>query len=266
MFVLLVFSTSLMAANVTIKAKNESLKSVLEKITQQTGYEFAYSNAINPNSIKVNVEVTNQDSDVFFKEFFSKYGIVYKVSGKTISLSKQDLANQQPQQKDLKDNQNVKISGVVLDENGASLPGVYVMVKGTKRGTTTDITGKYELDCTVGEKLEYSCMGFKNVEMTVSKSLNPFKNVVMAEDLVALEEAVVIGWDPYEANIEKFLERGEDIELTLVCSRRNTYGPLHLTPPIHSAYGPGHWVTGGAHWSDDYVLIDSGVFGLSVEG
>jgi hypothetical protein len=80
------------------------------------------------------------------------------------------------------------------------------------------------------------------------------------------EEAVVIGWDPYEANIEKFLERGEDIELTLVCSRRNTYGPLHLTPPIHSAYGPGHWVTGGAHWSDDYVLIDSGVFGLSVEG
>ena len=67
MFVLLVFSTSLMAANVTIKAKNESLKSVLEKITQQTGYEFAYSNAINPNSIKVNVEVTNQDSDVFLK-------------------------------------------------------------------------------------------------------------------------------------------------------------------------------------------------------
>ena len=194
MFVLLVFSSSLMAANVTIKAKNESLKSVLEKITQQTGYEFAYSNAINPNSIKVNVEVTNQDSDVFFKEFFSKYGIVYKVSGKTISLSKQDLANQQPQQKELKENQKVKISGVVIDENGTSIPGVYVMVMGTKRGTTTDITGKYELDCTVGEKLQYSCMGFKNVEMTVSKSLNPFKNVVMAEDLVALEEAVVIGY------------------------------------------------------------------------
>ena len=194
MFVLLVFSSSLMAANVTIKAKNESLKSVLEKITQQTGYEFAYSNAINPNSIKVNVEVTNQDSDVFFKEFFSKYGIVYKVSGKTISLSKQDIATQQPQQKELKENQKVKISGVVIDENGTSIPGVYVMVMGTKRGTTTDITGKYELDCTVGEKLEYSCMGFKNVEMTVGKSLNPFKNVVMAEDLVALEEAVVIGY------------------------------------------------------------------------
>ncbi len=194
MFVLLVFSSSLMAANVTIKANNEPLKSVLEKITQQTGYEFAYSNAINPNSIKVSVEVTNQDSDVFFKEFFTKYGIVYKIAGKTISLSKQEPTAQQPQQKDLKENQRVKISGVVFDENGASLPGVYVMVMGTKCGTTTDITGKYELDCTVGEKLQYSCMGFKNVEMIVGKSLNPFKKVVMAEDLVALEEAVVIGY------------------------------------------------------------------------
>ena len=73
--VLLVFSSSLMAANITIKANNEPLKSVLEKITQQTGYEFAYSNAINPNTLKVSVEANNQDSDAFFKEFFNKYGI-----------------------------------------------------------------------------------------------------------------------------------------------------------------------------------------------
>lgn len=189
--VLLVFSTSLMAADITIKANNEPLKSVLEKITQQSGYEFAYANAIDPN-LKVSVEATNQDSDVFFKEFFNKYGIAYKITGKTVSLSKMEQPAKQQQAQP--SGKNVKISGVVLDENGASLPGVYVMVMGTKRGTTTDITGKYELDCTVGEKLQYSCMGFKNVEMTVGKSLNPFRNVVMAEDLVALEEAVVIGY------------------------------------------------------------------------
>ena len=189
--VLLVFSTSLMAADITIKANNEPLKSVLEKITQQSGYEFAYANAIDPN-LKVSVEATNQDSDVFFKEFFNKYGIAYKITGKTVSLSKMEQPAKQQQAQP--SGKNVKISGTVIDENGASLPGVYVMVMGTKRGTTTDITGKYELDCTVGEKLQYSCMGFKNVEMTVGKSLNPFKNVVMAEDLVALEEAVVIGY------------------------------------------------------------------------
>lgn len=78
-------------------------------------------------------------------------------------------------------------------------------------------------------------------------------------------EEVVIGWDPYRANIEKWLAEDRDIEITLVCSRRNTYGPLHLVPAIQGAYGPPHWVTGGDNWSDDYVLIDSGIFGLSVE-
>lgn len=77
-------------------------------------------------------------------------------------------------------------------------------------------------------------------------------------------QEVVIGWDPYMANIEKWLKDDKDIEVTLVCSRRNTYGPLHLVPPIQGAYGPGHWVTGGNSWSDDYVLIDSGIFGLSI--
>ena len=78
------------------------------------------------------------------------------------------------------------------------------------------------------------------------------------------DESIVIGWDPYEADISKFLDRGEDIELTLVCSRRNTYGPLHLVPALQGAYGPGHWVTGGDNWSDDYVLIDSGVFKIAL--
>lgn len=193
-FVLLVFSSSLMAANITIKANNEPLKSVLEKITQQTGYEFAYSNAINPNTLKVSVEANNQDSDAFFKEFFNKYGITYKIVGKTVSLTMQDKVAEQPQQKSLQPNQKVKISGVVLDEHGAPLPGVYVSVLGTKRGTSTDIDGSYELECTVGEKLKYSYVGFKDKEMTIGKSLNPFRNVVMAEDAIALESAVIIGY------------------------------------------------------------------------
>ena len=186
----LAFSISLLAADISIKAKNEPLKKVLSQITAQTGYEFAYSEAVNPSAIKVNVNVDKKDVIKFFDEFFNEIGLSYKIVGKAVSLSPKNAAPQQASTNTGK----VKISGVVLDENGASLPGVYVMVMGTKRGTTTDITGKYELDCTVGEKLQYSCVGFKNVEMTIGRSLNPFKNVVMAEDLVALEDAVVIGY------------------------------------------------------------------------
>lgn len=190
MIVLLVFSSSLLAANITIKANNEPLKSVLERITQQTGYEFAYSNAINPNTFRVSVEATNQEHEVFFKEFFSKYGIAYKVEGKTVSLTMSEA--EQPLK--VGTNGKVKISGVVIDEAGSPLPGVYISVVGTKRGTSTDIDGQYQLECTSGEKLKYTYVGFKDKEMTVGKSLSPFKNVVMAEDAVALESAVIIGY------------------------------------------------------------------------
>jgi iron complex outermembrane receptor protein len=35
------------------------------------------------------------------------------------------------------------IKGRVLDESGQPLPGVTIIVKGTNKGTTTDIDGNY---------------------------------------------------------------------------------------------------------------------------
>ena len=56
-----------------------------------------------------------------------------------------------------------------------------------------------------------------------------------------------------------------DVELTLVGTRRNTFGPLHLVPAIDTAYGPGHFVTEGDSWDDDYVLIPSGLEGAALQ-
>ena len=42
--------------------------------------------------------------------------------------------------------QDRMVSGSVKDETGSTLPGVSVVVKGTTRGTTTDGSGKYQLN------------------------------------------------------------------------------------------------------------------------
>lgn len=41
-------------------------------------------------------------------------------------------------------------------------------------------------------------------------------------------------------------------------TRRNTFGPLHLVPMKSGAYGPGHWITGGRAFANDYQLWRSG--------
>ena len=71
------------------------------------------------------------------------------------------------------------------------------------------------------------------------------------------KDSILLGWDPYEADVTEAVKKGKDINVTLVCTRRNTFGPLHIVPLHHSAYGPGHFTTGGDSWTDEYNLIDS---------
>ena len=75
----------------------------------------------------------------------------------------------------------------------------------------------------------------------------------------------VLAWEPYEADITDEIKAGHDIEVTLVGTRRNTFGPLHLVPLYHGAYGPDHFVTGGSSWTDDYNLIPEHLGALTVK-
>ena len=68
----------------------------------------------------------------------------------------------------------------------------------------------------------------------------------------------VCGWDPYKADVTEAVKAGQSIDLCVVGTRKNVFGPLHQLPAIAGACGPGNFVTGGAAWTDEYVLIDSG--------
>ena len=75
----------------------------------------------------------------------------------------------------------------------------------------------------------------------------------------------ILAWEPYEADITDAVKNGADIDVVLVQTRRNLFGPLHLVPAIHGAYGPGHFVTGGDMWTDDYSFVASRLGELTVE-
>ena len=83
--------------------------------------------------------------------------------------------------------------------------------------------------------------------------------------VVCGDDQQIVAWDPYEADITDAVKRGSEIKIVLVETRRNLFGPLHLVPAIHGAYGPGHFVTGGDMWTDDYNLIPAHLGTLTVE-
>ena len=89
--------------------------------------------------------------------------------------------------------QNVQLSGTVKDEAGTPLLGVFIMIKGTQRGATTDTDGKYTLNANVGDVLDFTFLGMKTVQKKVTANTKKL-DVVMKDDVQELEEMVVTGY------------------------------------------------------------------------
>ena len=80
------------------------------------------------------------------------------------------------------------VSGIVSDNAGLPLPGVSVLIKGTKSGTQTDFDGKYSIKATPSQTLIFSYIGMKNQEITATSAKI---NVKLSSSTVELEGVVV---------------------------------------------------------------------------
>lgn len=88
--------------------------------------------------------------------------------------------------------QNVEVKGKVVDDINDPLPGVSVSIKGTTRGTITDVDGNYSIEVSRNQTLVFSLVGMTPQE--VAYTGQPAINVTLATDDKRLEEVVVIGY------------------------------------------------------------------------
>lgn len=80
------------------------------------------------------------------------------------------------------------VTGVVTDNSGMPIPGVNVLVKGTKLGTQTDFDGKFSISASPTQTLVFNYVGMKSQEIVASSATI---NVKMKDDAVELEGVVV---------------------------------------------------------------------------
>ena len=80
------------------------------------------------------------------------------------------------------------VSGTVSDNTGLPLPGVSVLVKGSKTGTQTDFDGKYSIKVAPSQTLVFSYIGMKTQEVKASSTT---VNVKLTSSAIELEGAVV---------------------------------------------------------------------------
>ncbi|MFY7910594.1 MAG: TonB-dependent receptor domain-containing protein [Emticicia sp.] len=183
----------LLEKKVSVNLQNVNMQDAISEIGKVADAKFFYSSKVILSDKKISLQVQNQRFSEVLSQVFSPLHISYKVYGNQIVL------NSVIEETKTQDHDNVMpampiadpISGKVISVKGETLPGVSIVVKGTKRGTSTEVDGSYKINASKGEVLQFSFVGYQNQEITVGD--NNEINVTLVEAASQLSEVVVIG-------------------------------------------------------------------------
>ncbi len=154
--------------------------------------------------------------------------------------------------------------GVKLDGNNCSLDylpqkiGCGNLYEYNLPFYTGEVT--YIINANHYKKINYQ----KNNSEKYFLNFKDFHGVLVKISSSSLKETLV-GWEPYEADITEAIEKNEDIYVTVVGSRRNVFGPLHLVPAEHQGYTPSSYETEGDNWSDAYSFARNSLDKISIK-
>ncbi|MDD7885390.1 TonB-dependent receptor [Flavivirga sp. 57AJ16] len=178
---------------ITLNLENVSVENVLNKIESLTEFKFFYFDHEIDYTKVVTIKAKNEKVSSILERLFANSNIKIEIYEKQIVLKKEDKApidniGNTPLQK-----QEHTITGTIEDINGQPLPGASILEKGTSNGTQSDFDGNFSI--TVSDKnavLIITYLGYSTKEIEVNgKSII---NVLLSENAADLDEVVIVGY------------------------------------------------------------------------
>ena len=184
--------------NLELTLNSTTVGAVIQSISEQTGYEFSYDEALlNKKISNVFVNLKNEHIEKVLKEVFKDTGISYKIVNNRVFLKdnsvKRNVRTEQVvnevQQKER------RISGVIVDEEGTSIIGANITLEGNSSvGTVTDANGRFVLsNISAGATLLVSYIGYLEQRIRVEDGKVSYQ-VTLHEDTQKLDEVIVVGY------------------------------------------------------------------------
>ena len=185
--------------NRTISVAGEQLElsRILSDIEKQANVKFVYSTKIKSTQ-RLSVSLNNRRLSAVLDQILKPIEVTYEVIENRILLKKvknekEVLPNGDASSLELFRNVDRNITGTVSDEKGVGLPGVSILVKGTQRGTNTDVNGNYRLSIPDDNIiLVFSFVGYLSQEINVANQTS--LTISLKPDTKSLEEVVVVGY------------------------------------------------------------------------
>ncbi|WP_165499777.1 SusC/RagA family TonB-linked outer membrane protein [Pedobacter frigidisoli] len=188
---LILLTTSLVrfsnAQTITLKVNQSSLRSILNKIEQQSGYDFWYNKGAISETEKISVDVKGQPLDVVLKIVFAQKKIGFEIVDKTIFLKP---LTENPKGNPTKTETNIE--GYVVDDQGKPIPNATIKVKGGDMMTIANGSGRFKIS-TMSDNgiLIATSLGYSQTEIPFSFN-NRVLNIILQSEENRLEDVQIV--------------------------------------------------------------------------
>lgn len=175
---------------VTLAFKEVPLSHVFKGIEKQTGLVFMYNTNQVKDNYRVSIYVKKEPLEDVLKQLLTPKGISWEFRMKTVVLKPEKPVvsiSSVPA-----DSAGNIVIGEVRDQNGVPLPGAFIIVKSTQKGTVSNEKGRFSLrNVPVGAMLQISYTGFTSKLIPASNT--PIQVKLSVADN-RLDETVVMAY------------------------------------------------------------------------
>jgi len=174
------------AQKVTLSTKKAPLKIVLARLSQQTGYDFVYTEQLLKTAGPVTIAVKNTELPDVLEQVFKEQPLSYILDSKTVILK----AREQSLFDRIRNKfEQIDVAGKVVDEDGRPIPGATIKVKGKSRIVISGLNGEFSLkNLDDTDVIQISYLGFDQREIKASASLN---NITLKAATSKLDEVQI---------------------------------------------------------------------------
>lgn len=172
---------------VSVKASNETARSLLKRIGKQLSVTFTYNSALLSRERRISLDSDSIELGTVLHQIFGA-GVEYQALNNQVIIAPATRSDSSTEYLAA-----IQVSGKVLDEQKQPLPGVSVLERGTTNGTSTDSDGNFTLSVADGNAvLVFSFIGYQSQEIPVGAKT--IIDISLTPDVQSLSEVVVVGY------------------------------------------------------------------------
>ncbi len=176
--------------SISLSEKQSNLKTVLQKIGQQSGYRVLYGDKNLKNANPVTVELRQVDIQTALKTVFQDQPLTFAIQEKTIVVQQKPSPLDKPVTN--LSSSPINVQGRITDENGQALAGATVSLSDNSNSTSTDVNGIFLLrNVDQHVTLIISFIGYDKKELPAQPEWN---NIRLSVATSKLDEIQVIAY------------------------------------------------------------------------